>query len=433
MATFSLISTLFPSSSSSFSRSSSYTTKPTTIHLSKSLHLYTPTLFLLRPPNPTLPIIPLFPKLTIPKSLLLLCTSLALSFTLLLSDADSAAAFVVTSPRKLQSDELATVRLFQENTPSVVYITNLAVKQDAFTLDVLEVPQGSGSGFVWDKEGHIVTNYHVIRGASDLKLMLVMCRVTLADQSTLDAIVVGFDQDKDVAVLRVDAPKDKLRPIPIGVSADLLVGQKVYAIGNPFGLDHTLTTGVISGLRREISSAATGRPIQDVIQTDAAINPGNSGGPLLDSSGNLIGINTAIYSPSGASSGVGFSIPVDTVSGIVDQLVKFGKVTRPILGIKFAPDQSVEQLGVSGVLVLDAPANGPAGKAGLQSTKRDSYGRLILGDIITSVNDKKVTNGSDLYRILDQCKVGDKLIVEVLRGDHKEKIPVILEPKPDES
>ncbi|KAG0456190.1 hypothetical protein HPP92_023978 [Vanilla planifolia] len=326
--------------------------------------------------------------------------SAALSFSLLLTDASSASAFVVTTPRKLQSDELATVRLFQENTPSVVYITNLAVRQDAFTLDVLEVPQGSGSGFVWDKQGHIVTNYHVIRGASDL-------RVTLADQSTYEAKIVGFDQDKDVAVLRISAPKDKLRPIPVGVSADLLVGQKVYAIGNPFGLDHTLTTGVISGLRREISSAATGRPIQDVIQTDAAINPGNSGGPLLDSSGNLIGINTAIYSPSGASSGVGFSIPVDTVGGIVEQLVKFGKVTRPILGIKFAPDQSVEQLGVSGVLVLDAPPNGPAGKAGLQPTKRDTYGRLILGDIITSVNGKKVANGSDLYRILDQCKVGD--------------------------
>ncbi|GLT33260.1 hypothetical protein SLA2020_078640 [Shorea laevis] len=359
-------------------------------------------------------------------SLLLLCTSFALSFSLFVADVGPASAFVVTPPRKLQSDELATVRLFQENTPSVVYITNLAVKQDAFTLDVLEVPQGSGSGFVWDKDGHVVTNYHVIRGASDLK-------VTLADQSTYDARIVGFDQDKDVAVLRVEAPKDKLRPIPIGISADLLVGQKVYAIGNPFGLDHTLTTGVISGLRREISSAATGRPIQDVIQTDAAINPGNSGGPLLDSSGNLIGINTAIYSPSGASSGVGFSIPVDTVSGIVDQLVRFGKVTRPILGIKFAPDQSVEQLGVSGVLVLDAPANGPAGKAGLQPTKRDGYGRLILGDIITSVNGRKVTNGSDLYRILDQCKVGDEVIVEVLRGDHKEKIPVTLEPKPDES
>ncbi|CAL1358045.1 unnamed protein product [Linum trigynum] len=358
--------------------------------------------------------------------ILVVCASVALSLSLFLADVDSAAAFVVTTPRKLQADELATVRLFQENTPSVVYITNLAVKQDAFTLDVLEVPQGSGSGFVWDKNGHIVTNYHVIRGASDLK-------VTLADQTSYDAKVVGFDQDKDVAVLSVEAPLDKLRPIPVGVSADLLVGQKVYAIGNPFGLDHTLTTGVISGLRREISSAATGRPIQDVIQTDAAINPGNSGGPLLDSAGNLIGINTAIYSPSGASSGVGFSIPVDTVNGIVDQIVKFGKVTRPILGIKFAPDQSVEQLGVSGVLVLDAPASGPAGKAGLLPTKRDAYGRLILGDIITSLNGKKVANGSDLYRILDQCKVGETVTIEVLRGDHKEKIPVILEPKPDES
>ncbi|GFY83142.1 DegP protease 1 [Actinidia rufa] len=359
-------------------------------------------------------------------SLFVFCASVVLSVGIFIADVDSASAFVINTPRKLQSDELATVRLFQENTPSVVYITNLAVRQDVFTLDVLEVPQGSGSGFVWDKNGHIVTNYHVIRGASDLK-------VTLADQTTYDAKVVGFDQDKDVAVLRVDAPKDKLRPIPVGVSADLLVGQKVYAIGNPFGLDHTLTTGVISGLRREISSAATGRPIQDVIQTDAAINPGNSGGPLLDSSGSLIGINTAIYSPSGASSGVGFSIPVDTVGGIVDQLVKFGKVTRPILGIKFAPDQSVEQLGVSGVLVLDAPARGPAGKAGLLPTKRDAYGRLILGDIITSVNGTKVNNGSDLYRILDQCKVGDKVTVEVLRGDHKEKIPVILESTPDET
>ncbi|XP_058087197.1 protease Do-like 1, chloroplastic isoform X1 [Magnolia sinica] len=360
------------------------------------------------------------------ESFFVLCTSLALSFSLLVADVDAASAFVVTPPRKLQSDEVATVRLFQENTPSVVYITNLAARQDAFTLDVLEVPQGSGSGFIWDKDGHIVTNYHVIRGASDLK-------VTLADQTTYDAMVVGFDQDKDVAVLRVDAPQDKLRPIPVGISADLLVGQKVFAIGNPFGLDHTLTTGVISGLRREISSAATGRPIQDVIQTDAAINPGNSGGPLLDSSGSLIGINTAIYSPSGASTGVGFSIPVDTVSGIVDQLVKFGKVTRPIIGIKFAPDQSVEQLGLSGVLVLDAPANGPAGKAGLQPTKRDAYGRLILGDIITSVNGKKVSSGSDLYRILDQCKVGDTVMLEVIRGDHKEKLPVILEPKPDET
>lgn len=350
------------------------------------------------------------------------CASLSVMISVATVNIDDANAYVVTPRRKLQTDELTTVNLFRENTPSVVYITNLAVRQDAFTLDVLEVPQGSGSGFIWDGKGHIVTNYHVIRGASDL-------RVTLGDQSVYEAKVIGYDQDKDVAVLGIDAPKDKLRPVPVGSSRDLLVGQKVYAIGNPFGLDHTLTTGVISGLGREINSAATGRPILDVIQTDAAINPGNSGGPLLDSSGFLIGINTAIYSPSGASAGVGFSIPVDTVSGIVDQLVKYGKITRPILGIRFAPDQSVEQLGFTGVLVLDAAPDGPAGKAGLRPTKRDAYGRLILGDIITTVNGQKVNNGSDLYKILDRCKVGDKVMVEVLRGDQKENVLVTLEPK----
>lgn len=350
------------------------------------------------------------------------CASLSVIISVATVKIDDANAYVVTPRRKLQTDELTTVNLFRENTPSVVYITNLAVRQDAFTLDVLEVPQGSGSGFIWDGKGHIVTNYHVIRGASDL-------RVTLGDASVYEAKVIGYDQDKDVAVLGIDAPKDKLRPVPVGSSRDLLVGQKVYAIGNPFGLDHTLTTGVISGLGREINSAATGRPILDVIQTDAAINPGNSGGPLLDSSGFLIGINTAIYSPSGASAGVGFSIPVDTVSSIVDQLVKYGKITRPVLGIRFAPDQSVEQLGVTGVLVLDAAPDGPAGKAGLRPTKRDAYGRLILGDIITTVNGQKVSNGSDLYKILDRCKVGDKVTVEVLRGDQKENVLVTLEPK----
>ncbi|KAL2614244.1 hypothetical protein R1flu_025936 [Riccia fluitans] len=354
-----------------------------------------------------------------PSDLVVFLTSLAIVLSVTTTGLDSL-AFVAAPPRKLQKEELATVQLFKENTPSVVYITNLAVRRDVFTLDVMAVPQGSGSGFIWDKQGHIVTNYHVIRGASDL-------RVTLGDQSVYEADVVGYDEDKDVAVLRIDAPEDKLRPLPVGSSSDLLVGQKVYAIGNPFGLDHTLTTGVISGLRREISSAATGRPIQDVIQTDAAINPGNSGGPLLDSSGNLIGINTAIYSPSGTSSGVGFSIPVDTVSGIVEQIVKYGKVTRPVLGISFAPEQSVEQLGVTGVLVLDAPPTGPAGKAGLRPTTRDSYGRLVLGDVITSLNGQKVTNGSDLYKILDRCKVGDTVEVEILRGDKLTKVPVTLE------
>ncbi|MCO5603340.1 hypothetical protein L7F22_057490 [Adiantum nelumboides] len=388
--------------------------------------------------------------------------SVVVAFALMATITADSFAFVVTPNRKLQGDELATVQLFQENTPSVVYITNLAARyfllllllstkqfvkvlaaftlpsfllimtagywvlhsRDAFTLDIMEVPQGSGSGFIWDEDGHIVTNYHVIRGASDL-------RVTLGDQSTYEAKVVGFDRDKDVAVLHIDAPKTKLRPVPVGSSTDLLVGQKVYAIGNPVSQASLYYAFHSFGLRREISSAATGRPIQDVIQTDAAINPGNSGGPLLDSSGSLIGINTAIYSPSGASAGVGFSIPVDTVRGIVDQLVKYGKVTRPILGITFAPDQSVEQLGVSGVLVLDAPPTGPAGKAGLKPTTRDSYGRLVLGDIITSINGEKMKSGSDLYRILDRCKVGNEVTVEVLRGNKTEKFTVTLESRTD--
>ncbi|CAI5480591.1 unnamed protein product [Closterium sp. Yama58-4] len=351
-----------------------------------------------------------------------LFVSLAVSAVLLTSVSAPATAIVQAPPRKLMPDEQATVQLFNETTPSVVYITNLAVRRDVFTLDVMEVPQGSGSGFIWDREGHVVTNYHVIRNSSDL-------RVTLADQSVYAADVVGYDRDKDVAVLHIDAPRSKLRPLRVGSSFDLQVGQRVYAIGNPFGLDHTLTTGVISGLRREISSAATGRPIQDVIQTDAAINPGNSGGPLLDSNGNLIGINTAIYSPSGASSGVGFSIPADTVAGIVEQIIKYGQVTRPVLGISFAPEQSLEQLGVAGVLVLDAPPSGPAGKAGIRPTTRDSYGRLVLGDIITGIDGNTVRNGSDLYRILDRCKVGQKVEARVLRGDNEVTITITLEGK----
>lgn len=350
-----------------------------------------------------------------------LFVSIALTAVLLTWSLPSA-AIVQAAPRQLMGDELATVQLFKENTPSVVYITNLAVRRDVFTLDVLEEPQGTGSGFLWDTDGHIVTNFHVIRNAADV-------RVTLADQSVYAASVVGYDLDKDVAVLHIDAPRGKLRPLKVGSSYDLQVGQKVFAIGNPFGLDHTLTTGVISGLRRELSSAATGRPIQDVIQTDAAINPGNSGGPLLDSSGGLIGINTAIYSPTGASSGVGFAIPADTVSGIVQQIITFGRVTRPVLGISFAPEQSLEQIGMEGVLVLDAPPAGPAGKAGIRPTTRDSYGRLVLGDILTAIDGNRVRNGSDLYRILDRCKVGQTVQVQVLRGNNEVVVGVTLEGK----
>ena len=323
---------------------------------------------------------------------------------------------------RLTSEEQATIKLFQRSTPSVVYITNLAQRRDAFTLNTMEIPQGAGSGFVWDDDGHIITNFHVIRGASDV-------RVTLAGGTDFPASVVGVDEDKDVAVLSINTKgKEVLKPIAIGTSSDLLVGQKVVAIGNPFGLDHTLTTGVISGIGREISSGNTGRPIQDVIQTDAAINPGNSGGPLLDSSGSLIGMNTAIFSPSGASSGVGFAIPVDLIKSSVDQIIQFGRVVRPIMGISFAPDAAVEQLGVTGVLVLEAREGGPAAKAGILGTTRDEYGRLLLGDIIMSAQGKKVKNASDLYRVLDKAGVGDALDVEVLRGNAVVHITIILEP-----
>lgn len=265
------------------------------------------------------------------------------------------------------------------------------------------MPQGAGSGFIWDTDGHIVTNFHVIRGARDLK-------VTLGDQSAYDAAVVGYDEDKDVAVLKIDAPPEKLRPLQVGASSSLLVGQKVLAIGNPFGFSHSLSTGVVSGVGRDISSA-NGRPIRGVIQTDAAVNPGNSGGPLLDSAGRLVGVNTAIYSTSGASSGVGFAIPVDTVRGIVDQLIKTGKVTRPVLGVTIAPDGAFSQLGIRGVVVVTAPRDSPAGQAGVRSTTRDEQGRLILGDVIVGLDGKRVRDSRDLFLIIDEKNVGDRVKV----------------------
>lgn len=313
---------------------------------------------------------------------------------------------------KLTSEEQLTIDIFKRSTPSVVNVTNLAVKQDMFTMNLQTIPQGAGSGFIWDEKGHVVTNYHVITEASDVK-------VTLTGDVEYTANVIGVDQDKDIAVLQIPVTEEvlELKPLPrCSSSAELVVGQKVFAIGNPFGLDHTLTAGVVSGTGREIQSIS-GRPIQDVIQTDAAINPGNSGGPLLDSGGCLIGINTAIYSPSGANSGVGFAIPVDVVNSSVAQIIEFGRVTRPVLGISFAPDQSSEQLGVKGILVLKAREGGPAFKAGIHGTSRDEFGRLVLGDIITAINGQKIKRSSDLYRILDKCKVGDTLEFEILRED----------------
>jgi S1-C subfamily serine protease len=229
----------------------------------------------------------------------------------------SAVSRPVTAREGLFEDEKRTIGIFRQASPSAVHITTLAVRRDRLTRNLSRIPQGTGSGFIWDREGRVVTNYHVIQGAD-------AADVTLADQSVWKARLVGGFPDKDLAVLVIDTPKERLRPVPLGTSHDLEVGQSVFAIGNPFGLDQTLTTGIISALGREIESA-NGQTIGDVIQTDAAINPGNSGGPLLDSAGRLIGVNTAIQSPSGASAGIGFAIPVDEVNRVVPQLIRDGK------------------------------------------------------------------------------------------------------------
>ncbi|HWO41080.1 MAG TPA: trypsin-like peptidase domain-containing protein [Candidatus Eisenbacteria bacterium] len=326
----------------------------------------------------------------------------------------------VAARGELQAEEKAIIALFRQASPSVVNITAIGVQRDLFTLNLYQIPQGTGSGFIWDSNGNIITNFHVILNAS-------AAQVTLADHSTWKARVVGVAPDKDIAVLRIDAPANRLRPIPIGTSKDLQVGQSAFAIGNPFGLDQTLTTGVISALGREIESV-TRRPIQGVIQTDAAINPGNSGGPLLDSAGRLIGVNTAIYSPSGASAGIGFAIPVDTVNRIVPELIRFGKVTRPGLGVQVAEDQIAQRLGVSGVLVVDVPAGSAAAKAGIRPTVRDASGRVRLGDVIVGIDGKKIETANDLYLALESYKVGDVVTVSLLRDGKTVQTRVTLEP-----
>lgn len=325
----------------------------------------------------------------------------------------------VTPRGELAADEKATIALFRQASPSVVHITTLTVARDFFTLNLLQVPEGTGSGFIWDDAGHVVTNFHVIQNAD-------AAQVTLADQSTWKAKRVGVAPDKDLAVLRIDAPRSRLKPIPIGTSQDLQVGQNAVAIGNPFGLDQTLTTGVISALGREIESV-TRRPIQGVIQTDTAINPGNSGGPLLDSAGRLIGVNTAIYSPSGASAGIGFAIPVDTVNRVVPELIRHGKVIRPGLSVQVAEDQQTARLGLSGVLVLSVSSKGAAARAGIRPTTRDAQGRVRLGDLIVAIDGKKIASTNDLYLLLERYKVGDTVTVTLLRDGKQEQARVTLE------
>jgi S1-C subfamily serine protease len=325
---------------------------------------------------------------------------------------------VVIARGDLAEDEKNTIAVFEEVSPSVVYITSIEVRRSLFSLNVYEIPQGTGSGFVWDKEGRVVTNYHVISDASRIE-------VTLGDGNVFKGIMVGAAPDKDIAVLQIAAPPEKLKPIPLGNSDSLQVGQKVFAIGNPFGLDHTITSGIVSALDREIT-AVTGRSIQGVIQTDAAINPGNSGGPLLDSAGRLIGVNTAIYSPSGANAGIGFAVPVDVVNQVVPEVIRHGKVIRPGIGVTLASERIARRLDIEGVLVLNVQPGSTAEKAGIRAT-RQVRGRVILGDIILAVNGIPVKSYDDLRNELEGYRIGDEVTLIVLRDEEPSEVKVRLE------
>ncbi|MEL6107098.1 MAG: trypsin-like peptidase domain-containing protein [Planctomycetota bacterium] len=325
---------------------------------------------------------------------------------------------VVTPRGELAADEQSTIELFREASAGVVYITTKSVERDRFSFDLRERPQGTGTGFIYDTKGFIVTNFHVILNAD-------AATVTLSDQSSWSARFVGAEPDQDIAVLKIDAPIDRLKALAIGTSNDLQVGQKVFAIGNPFGFDQTLTTGVISGLGREITSV-TERKIRGVIQTDAAINPGNSGGPLLDSAGRLIGVNTAIYSPSGAYAGIGFAVPVDTVNRIVPDLIRTGRVARPTLGIM--PDDRIpRRLGVDGVAVMGVFPGSGAEEAGLRAMRQDRTGAIVLGDIILSIDDVATPSEQTLLDTLRDHKVGETVQLTILRGREQVQVGVTLQ------
>ncbi len=311
----------------------------------------------------------------------------------------------------LQADEQTTIKVFERVSPSVVFIKNASLQWDWFSAYLYELPQGAGSGFIWDKEGHIVTNFHVIYQADKIE-------VFLPDQNSYEAKIVGVSPAYDLAVLKIDAPAKLLKAITLGNSKNLKVGQKAISIGNPFGLDYSLTEGVISALGRSMRSIG-GRKIHDVIQTDAAINPGNSGGPLLDSSGNLIGVSTMIYSPSGASAGVGFAIPVNIVKRVVPQLIKYGRIKRAGLGISLMPDKIRESLKIRGAMILEVQRGSAADQAGLRATRRNAFGAVIYGDIIVKVNDKPIKENEDLIEYFDKKKSGDKVNIKFVR-DGKE-------------
>ena len=315
------------------------------------------------------------------------------------------------------NDEKNTTDIFSQASPAVVSVTSSALRRTMFSPNVLEVPQGAGSGFIWSKDGLIVTNFHVISGADKLT-------VTIADED-FSAEVVGVAPERDLAVLRLSERPDDLTVLPLGDSAELSVGRKVLAIGNPFGLDTSLTIGIVSALDREIRSPSN-RTISGVIQTDAAINPGNSGGPLLNSLGQLVGVNTAIYSPSGGSAGIGFAIPVNLVKEVVPQLIAYGKILRPVLGVELASDRWTRRYGIGGVAIIRVLRGLPAAEAGMQGATRNRRGEIVLGDIITHIEDQPIRSQDDYLSALEKYKVGDSISLTAKRGDDTKRFDVTL-------
>jgi S1-C subfamily serine protease len=338
------------------------------------------------------------------------------------ADGADAAPRPVTPRGDLAADEKATIQLFENSRDSVVYITTRAQVQDFWSRNIFSVPRGTGSGFIWDESGHIVTNYHVIEDASS-------ATVRLANGKDYPATLVGASQLHDIAVLKIKVSPKLSPPLPIGTSHDLKVGQSVYAIGNPFGFDWTLTNGIVSALDRSLTEE-NGNTVEHLIQANAAINPGNSGGPLLDSAGRLIGINTAIYSPSGANAGIGFAVPVDTVNRVVPQLIRDGKYTRPALGIGIDEDinqRLTQLLGVKGVVILNVPRGTAADMAGLKGVVTTPDGSVIPGDIITAIEGRPVDSVSKLVARLDDFRVGDKIKLSVVRQGKSREVQAILQ------
>ncbi len=321
---------------------------------------------------------------------------------------------------ELTPEEERDIAIFRDASPSVVNISNYDLRRDFFSLNVMTIPRGTGSGFVWDRQGHVVTNYHVIASGDRFQ-------VNLGGEER-EARLVGFAANKDLAVLRIEAPREVLKPIEVGTSEGLLVGQKVFAIGNPFGLDQTLTVGVVSALGRELESPAR-VPIRDVIQTDAAINPGNSGGPLLDSSGRLIGVNTAIFSPSGASAGIGFAVPVDVISRLVPQLIEHGRVVQPGIGIELVSDSWSSRLLRSdvGVIVGRVVRGSPAARAGIEGLSESRRGRIVLGDAIVAVNGEPIRTAVDLVLAFEDIGVGGQARLTLRREGRDRDVDIELE------